>query len=74
MSDNEPEADRDARELAPELPDAGAMVDEHGRPPGAPSRRGTGSSAPAADPERVERAARPRPADGVETGGGAGST
>lgn len=39
------------------LPDAGAMVDEHGRPPGAPSRTGTGSASPPADPDRVERAA-----------------
>ncbi|MCX5409309.1 hypothetical protein OHA37_36325 [Streptomyces sp. NBC_00335] len=39
------------------LPDEGAMVDEHGRPPGAPSRTGTGSSSPPSDPERVERAA-----------------
>ncbi|MFZ3492808.1 hypothetical protein ACODT5_06125 [Streptomyces sp. 5.8] len=39
------------------LPDEGAMVDEHGRPPGVPSRTGTGSSSPPSDPERVERAA-----------------
>ncbi|MFD6892238.1 hypothetical protein [Streptomyces sp. NPDC059957] len=38
------------------LPDEGAMVDEHGRPPGVPSRTGTGSSSPPSDPERVERA------------------
>lgn len=37
------------------LPDAGAMLDEHGRPPGVPSRTGTGSG-PAADPARVEQA------------------
>lgn len=40
------------------LPDQGAMVDEHGRPPGTPSRTGTGSGSPPSDPERVERAAR----------------
>ncbi|MFD3540256.1 hypothetical protein ACFWUQ_12250 [Streptomyces sp. NPDC058662] len=45
-----------------ELPDEGAPVDEHGRPPGAPSRTGTGSAAPPADPERVERAAPAGPA------------
>ncbi|MFF1412983.1 hypothetical protein ACFVX6_24965 [Streptomyces sp. NPDC058289] len=39
------------------LPDEGAMVDEHGRPPGVPSRTGTGSGSPPSDPERVERAA-----------------
>ncbi|MFE9561540.1 hypothetical protein ACFYM0_10570 [Streptomyces sp. NPDC006487] len=39
------------------LPDEGAMVDEHGRPPGAPSRTGTGSGSPPCDPERVDRAA-----------------
>ncbi|MEU9235530.1 hypothetical protein [Streptomyces subrutilus] len=37
------------------LPDQGAMVDEHGRPPGAPSRTGPGDG-PAADPARVDRA------------------
>ncbi|MFD8148417.1 hypothetical protein [Streptomyces sp. NPDC059708] len=58
MSDSGPEADRDAQEQeAPKLPDKGAKTDEHGRPPGAPSRTGTGSNASAADPERVERAA-----------------
>ncbi|CAM5292039.1 hypothetical protein SAVIM338S_00313 [Streptomyces avidinii] len=40
----------------PETPDRGAMVDEHGRSPGVPSRTGTGSTAPPADPERVKRA------------------
>ncbi|MFJ6793538.1 hypothetical protein [Streptomyces sp. NPDC091268] len=40
----------------PAVPDEGAMVDEHGRAPGAPSRTGTGSSAPPADRARVERA------------------
>lgn len=42
----------------PMLPDEGAMVDEHGRPPGTRSRTGTGSDAPPADPVRVERAAK----------------
>ncbi|MET9605980.1 hypothetical protein ABZZ17_13045 [Streptomyces sp. NPDC006512] len=37
------------------LPDEGAMVDEHGRPPGAPSRTGPGAGPPA-DPDRVDRA------------------
>lgn len=37
------------------LPDAGAMVDEHGRAPGVPSRTGTGSG-PVADPARVDEA------------------
>ncbi|GAA2639868.1 hypothetical protein GCM10010425_50400 [Streptomyces spororaveus] len=37
------------------LPDEGAAVDEHGRPPKAPSRTGPGSSPPS-DPARVERA------------------
>lgn len=37
------------------LPDEGATVDGHGRPPKAPSRTGPGSSPPA-DPARVERA------------------
>ncbi|MFF3215760.1 hypothetical protein ACFYYB_34690 [Streptomyces sp. NPDC002886] len=57
MSDKGPEADRDTQEQAPALPDKGSMVDEHGRPPGTPSRTGTGSTAPAAHPDRVERAA-----------------
>ncbi|MFI5865450.1 hypothetical protein [Streptomyces sp. NPDC051546] len=39
------------------LPDEGVMVDEHGRRPGAPSRKGTGSASPPSDPERVDRAA-----------------
>ncbi|MGW7435334.1 hypothetical protein [Streptomyces sp. NPDC054849] len=39
------------------LPDEGAMVDEHGRPPGAESRTGPGGGPPA-DPDRVERAMR----------------
>ncbi|MFJ7265411.1 hypothetical protein ACIQV3_01865 [Streptomyces sp. NPDC099050] len=39
------------------LPDEGAMVDEHGRPPGVPSRTGTGSGSPPSDQERVDRAA-----------------
>ncbi len=37
------------------LPDQGAAVDEHGRPPGAPSRTGPGHGPPV-DPDRVERA------------------
>ncbi|WP_404953517.1 hypothetical protein [Streptomyces sp. 147326] len=37
------------------LPDQGATVDEHGRPPGAASRTGPGGGPPA-DPDRVERA------------------
>ncbi|MCJ0869744.1 hypothetical protein [Streptomyces sp. AP-93] len=48
---------RDAQRPELLLPDEGAMVDEHGRPPGVPSRTGTGSSSPPSDPERVERAA-----------------
>ncbi|MFF4369209.1 hypothetical protein [Streptomyces sp. NPDC001594] len=40
------------------LPDVGAMVDEHGRPPGVPSRTGTGAGA-AADPARVDAARLP---------------
>ncbi|MEU8438645.1 hypothetical protein AB0F18_38320 [Streptomyces sp. NPDC029216] len=40
------------------LPDAGAMVDEHGRAPGVPSRTGTGAG-PAADPARVDEANQP---------------
>ncbi|GAA0320382.1 hypothetical protein GCM10010302_69480 [Streptomyces polychromogenes] len=39
----------------PPLPDTGAMVDEHGRAPGVPSRTGTGAG-PVADPERVDAA------------------
>lgn len=42
------------------LPDEGAAVDEHGRPPGVPSRTGPGSGPPA-DSARVERADRDRP-------------
>ncbi|MFF0549649.1 hypothetical protein ACFYUL_11860 [Streptomyces sp. NPDC004311] len=38
------------------LPDEGAVVDEHGRPPGAPSRTGPGTGPPVG-PTRVERAA-----------------
>lgn len=41
------------------LPDEGAAVDEHGRPPGVPSRTGPGTGPPA-DPARVERAGRER--------------
>ncbi|MFD0375520.1 hypothetical protein [Streptomyces sp. NPDC127112] len=40
------------------VPDTGAMVDEHGRPPGVPSRTGTGAGA-AADPARVDAARLP---------------
>ncbi|WP_284581409.1 hypothetical protein [Streptomyces sp. 2P-4] len=56
------------REAGPAmLPDEGAMVDEHGRPPGAPSRRGTGSAAPPADPERYAAAnAGPDPPTALE--------
>ncbi|MFD7097230.1 hypothetical protein [Streptomyces xanthophaeus] len=39
------------------LPDQGAAVDEHGRPPGVPSRTGPGGG-PKADPDRVDRARR----------------
>ncbi|MFD3808691.1 hypothetical protein ACFWSF_14815 [Streptomyces sp. NPDC058611] len=49
----------DPERTSPELPDQGAEVDEHGRAPGAPSRTGTGSSAPPADPDRVEEAEEP---------------
>ncbi|MER7759205.1 hypothetical protein [Streptomyces sp. NPDC097619] len=45
------------------LADEGAMVDEHGRPPGVASRTGTGAG-PAADPARVARAR--AEADGTE--------
>ncbi|GLX38306.1 hypothetical protein [Streptomyces lavendulae] len=46
------------RDPRPELlPDQGAAVDEHGRPPGVPSRTGTGDGPPV-DPDRVERAHR----------------
>ncbi len=38
------------------VPDEGAMVDEHGRPPGVPSRGGTGSPQPPADPGRFAAA------------------
>ncbi|MEV8533738.1 hypothetical protein [Streptomyces sp. NPDC051211] len=39
--------------LGSRLQQDGAMVDEHGRPPGVASRTGTGSSQPPADPERM---------------------
>lgn len=55
--EREREAGREPDGPRAELPDQGAMVDEHGRAPGVPSRTGTGSSAPPADPARVERAA-----------------
>ncbi|KIF07429.1 hypothetical protein PL81_01985, partial [Streptomyces sp. RSD-27] len=45
----------DAQRSGVPLPDAGAMVDEHGRAPGTPSRTGTGAG-PAADPVRVAAA------------------
>ncbi|MEW1634057.1 hypothetical protein AB0469_08295 [Streptomyces sp. NPDC093801] len=45
----------DAERRGVPLPDAGAMVDEHGRAPGTPSRTGTGAG-PAADPARVAAA------------------
>ncbi|OEJ35092.1 hypothetical protein [Streptomyces subrutilus] len=44
---------KDPRETL--LPDQGAMVDEQGRPPGAPSRTGPGDG-PSVDPTRVDRA------------------
>ncbi|MGW7064752.1 hypothetical protein ACWGHM_40545 [Streptomyces sp. NPDC054904] len=53
---SEPSPSEPTRERAV-LPDEGAMVDEHGRAAGVPSRTGTGSSSPQADPERVRRAA-----------------
>ncbi|MFG2749492.1 DUF6296 family protein [Streptomyces xanthophaeus] len=40
----------------PLLQHQGAAVDDHGRPPGAPSRTGTASTAPPIDPERVREA------------------
>ncbi|MFF3020186.1 DUF6296 family protein [Streptomyces sp. NPDC057939] len=43
----------------------GGVVDEHGRAPGAPSRVGTGTPAPPADPERVRAANTGQHADGV---------
>ncbi len=46
----------DAEREGPALPEKGAMVDEHGRATGVPSRTGTGSSAPPVDTERVEKA------------------
>ncbi|MEU2391797.1 hypothetical protein [Streptomyces sp. NPDC007369] len=50
------------------VPDEGAMVDEHGRPPGVPSRSGTGSPQPPADPARYAEAnARPDPAAAAGT-------
>lgn len=56
MKDSELATGDEAEQESPALPDNGAMVDEHGRAPGAPSRTGTGSSAPPADPQRVEKA------------------
>ncbi|MFF4496846.1 hypothetical protein [Streptomyces sp. NPDC001546] len=53
------------------LPDAGAMVDEHGRPPGEPSRTGTGAG-PAADPGRVDAARAPRAPQGSAAEGPVG--
>lgn len=57
MPERERATERGPAKPRPELPDEGAMVDEHGRAPGVPSRTGTGSSAPPADAERIERAA-----------------
>ncbi|MFD7630596.1 hypothetical protein ACFV7Q_32020 [Streptomyces sp. NPDC059851] len=52
------------RDAAP-LPDEGAQVDEHGRPPGVASRTGTGSPQPPADPTRYAEA-NSRPDDGAD--------
>ncbi|MGW1763686.1 DUF6296 family protein [Streptomyces sp. NPDC002073] len=41
---------------APLLQHQGGTADDHGRAPGAPSRVGTGSTAPPVDPERVREA------------------
>ncbi|MFD9304828.1 hypothetical protein ACFWCB_19575 [Streptomyces sp. NPDC060048] len=70
MNDKGRAADRPAERRVAELPDMGAMVDEHGRPPGVPSRTGTGSTAPPADPERVERAVGDPPAEARPSGRG----
>ncbi|WP_412075739.1 hypothetical protein ACLF6K_07680 [Streptomyces xanthophaeus] len=40
----------------PALQHEGGVADDHGRPPGSPSRTGTGSAEPPADPERVRAA------------------
>ncbi|MFJ8164440.1 hypothetical protein ACIRBY_26430 [Streptomyces sp. NPDC096136] len=53
MDTNRGRADAERRGVP--LPDAGAMVDEHGRAPGTPSRTGTGAGPPA-DPVRVAAA------------------
>ncbi|MFJ9078790.1 hypothetical protein ACIRO3_26650 [Streptomyces sp. NPDC102278] len=58
MTKREHAAGPEDDEKGPPLPDSGAMVDEHGRRPGVPSRTGTGSSSPPADADRVERAVR----------------
>lgn len=50
------EAGQRGHGASPRLPDNGAMIDEHGRPPGVASRTGTGSMAPPANPDRIERA------------------
>ncbi|MCB5164990.1 hypothetical protein LG634_09130 [Streptomyces bambusae] len=43
------------------LPHEGRMVDEHGRPPGVPSRTGSGAAGQPLDAERVDRANADRP-------------
>ncbi len=48
----------DGKRRAPRLQNHGGTVDDHGREPGSPSRTGTGSSSPPADPERARRANR----------------
>ncbi|MDJ0385615.1 hypothetical protein [Streptomyces sp. G-G2] len=45
----------DRKRLGAPVPDQGAMVDEHGRRPGVPSRTGA-DGAPPPDPERVREA------------------
>ncbi|MER7466629.1 hypothetical protein [Streptomyces sp. NPDC097981] len=49
--------DNGAPALRPRLQHEGGIADDHGRPPGVPSRTGTGAQAPA-DPERVRNAGR----------------
>ncbi|MFD3545837.1 hypothetical protein ACFWUW_09455 [Streptomyces sp. NPDC058655] len=65
MSATEPDpSGKDTEAPAPRLQHQGGTADDHGRDPGAPSRVGTGSTAPPADSERVSRAnpGRARPA------------
>ncbi|MFD3759248.1 hypothetical protein [Streptomyces sp. NPDC058622] len=59
MENHDSTAAPDPEQPSPGLPDRGAAVDEHGRAAGAPSRTGTGSGAPPADPDRVEEAEEP---------------